>query len=110
MYWNWKFTHKYFTMSQSSQFYFTKELLDSLVKEFKRMEGSVNAGGRKFKGIVFTPGLTIDGNAVVFPFPLYSNGKHGGQDNDVIFQVTDPLKAGCPYPPPCPPTLKNQCY
>lgn len=97
-------------MSQSSQFYFTGELLRSLLDEFESMENRINAGGRKFKGIVFTPGKTEGGEEMVYPFPLYANGERGGQDNDVILQFTDPLKAGCPYPPPCPPTFKSKCY
>lgn len=97
-------------MSQSSQFYFTGELLRLLLDEFETMEARINAGGRRFKGIVFTPGKTMDGADIVYPFPLYSSGEKGGQDNDVILQFTDASKAGCPYPPPCPPTLEKSCY
>ncbi len=90
-------------MSNSQQYYFSVEKLDSLIKHFTDLRSTASEK-KILRGFVFTPGEddTKERNPCCYAFPLYSDNPARGriEEGDIMLQNTsrDP---GCPYPPPC---------
>ena len=83
-------------MAKKTQFYFSVEKLESLLKEFKNSRtGSANK--KILRGFVFTAE-----ESSVTASPLYSDKAvpEAVEDEHLVMKDSNP-HSGCPYPPPC---------
>jgi hypothetical protein len=83
-------------MKKPTQFYFSVEKLENLLKEFKHFRKD-SKDKKVLRGFVFTPG-----ESEVTAAPLYSDKAVPEviEDGHLLLQASDPHQ-GCPYPPPC---------
>jgi hypothetical protein len=89
-------------MSQTTQYFFSIEKLQTLINQFSDPKYSSQFGGRTLQGFVFTPGINPATNApIVFAFPLFSYPGQPSTDNGLMVQNLSMSYSGCPYPPPC---------
>ena len=58
-------------------------------------------------GVVFTPGVDEKGDPVSIPFQRVQH-----KDGNIYLKelLDNPSLFGCPYPPPCKPGFKKDCY
>lgn len=90
-------------MHNSSQYFLPIEKFEAILKDLIQ-EGRYQkeAGDRKLKGFILTPGMDdYDNKPWLFVFPVYTAPGKSIKEEAVIIQNLNIRYAPCPYPPPC---------